>query len=137
MFQQTYLGFVFASTIRFLGPFSHFTAPILPLQPPRCAAVRVRFQLLLMSPADPPKTSRHCSVGSWKRTRGPARSYARSSRVCGHYAQHFLCFSEINVLSLNISTTFVKFFFYCHLVGLYAQITNIGKRHRQASKIIE
>lgn len=58
VFQQTYLGlgffFFFASTIRFLGPFFHFTAPILPLQPPRCAAVRVRSRLLFMSSADPP-----------------------------------------------------------------------------------
>lgn len=54
VFQQTYLGFGFRLDSPLLLALLHFTAPILPLQPPRCAAVRVRFQLLRMSPADPP-----------------------------------------------------------------------------------
>lgn len=48
------LRFSFRLDSPLLGAVFHFTAPILLLQPPRCAAVRVCFQLLLMSSADPP-----------------------------------------------------------------------------------
>lgn len=108
VFRQTYLGFVFASTVRFLEPF--FTSP-----PPFCHYRRPAALLCASASSCSSwapilrETSQHCSVKSWKRTQGPTQSFAHSSRVCGHYAKHFLWFSEINVLTLNISTTFIMF----------------------------
>lgn len=96
------LGFCFRLDSPLLGAVFHFTAPILPLQPPRCAAVRVCFQLLVMSSADPPWNQPTPFCQELETHPRSHTSYPHSSRVCAHYEKHFLWFSEINVLNTFI-----------------------------------
>lgn len=99
------LGFCFRLDSPLLGAVFHFTAPILPLQPPRCAAVRVCFQLLVMSSADPPwnQPTPFCQE---------LETHPRSHTKLPSFIKG-LC-SLWKALPMVLRNKCVKHFYYCH-----------------------